>query len=566
MHLSCIYRAFVPELRRLLDAVAALASDLSLPAVLQRIVETARVLVDARYGALGVIGEADVLVEFVHSGIDSDTVDAIGHLPEGRGILGLIVQHPEPLRLTSISEHPDSYGFPPNHPPMNTFLGVPIRVRGTVFGNLYLTEKRGGGEFTQEDEDMTVALAAAAGAAIHNARLYEEAQRREFLLEAVRDVSAELLGGQPGDRVLQAVADRARRLAGADVATIVLPDASSTRLVIEVVAGVGAEVLAGIAFPRDASLSGEVMRTGRSLVLDDASAEKIAHQPVIRAADLGPCVVVPLLRDAQPAGTLLVGNRKGNRRFTETDLRLVETFAAQASLALESARTQRELHRLALVEDQERIARDLHDTVIQQLFATGMSLQAAARSVNDQSLGDRIQVAVDDLDRTIRDIRSTIFSLQARVTHGLRDRILGVVADVSPALGFDPHVRFTGPVDAVVDDEVAGHLLSTLREALANVARHASASRADVEVVTDEGTRHVTLTVVDNGVGIADDRTRHSGLRNIAERAAGLGGQVVIERRTEGGTRLEWRVPRGQVEAAAATVDEDDAARRSAGR
>lgn len=565
MHLSCIYRAFVPELRRLLDAVAALASDLSLPAVLQRIVETARVLVDARYGALGVIGDAGTLVEFVHSGIDSATVEAIGHLPEGRGILGLIVRHPEPLRLTSISEHPDSYGFPPNHPPMNSFLGVPIRVRGSVFGNLYLTEKRGGGEFTQEDQDMTVALAAAAGAAIHNARLYEEAQRREFLLEAVRDVSAELLGGQPGDRVLQAVADRARRLAGADVATIVLPDASSTRLVIEVVAGVGAEVLVGIAFPRDASLSGEVMRTGQSLVLDDASEESRAHQPVIRAADLGPCVVVPLLRDVQPAGTLLVGNRKGTRRFTETDLRLVETFAAQASLALESARTQRELHRLALVEDQERIARDLHDTVIQQLFATGMSLQAAVRSVTDHALVDRIQSAVDDLDRTIRDIRSTIFSLQARATQGLRDRVLGVVADVSPALGFDPHVRFSGPVDAVVDDAVAGHLLSTLREALANVARHASASRADVEVGTDESTRHVTLTVVDNGVGIAEDRMRHSGLRNIAERAEGLGGSVVVERRAEGGTRLEWRVPRDQVEAAA-VVDEDDAARRSAGR
>ena len=536
--------------------------------MLQRIVETARELVDAQYGALGVIGEAGALAEFVHAGIDPATVDAIGHLPEGKGILGLIVRHPEPVRLAAISDHPDSYGFPPNHPPMRTFLGVPIRVRGEVFGNLYLTEKRGGGEFTEEDQNLTVALAAAAGAAIHNARLYEDVQRREFLLEGVREISAALLTGRSREDVLDDVADRARRLVGADVATIVLPDASTTRLVIEVAVGVGADALVGVAFPRHGSLSGEVMRTGESLVLEDASVDYRAHQPVIQTAGLGPCVVVPLLRHDRPAGTLLVGNRKGHRRFSPTDLRLVETFAAQASLALEAARTQRELQRLAVVEDQERIARDLHDTVIQQLFATGMSLQAATRSVADRSLTDRIQAAVDDLDRTIRDIRSTIFALQPRTHHGLRDRVLAVVADASQALGFDPHVRFSGPVDAVVDDAVAGHLLSTLREALANVARHAGATRADIQVEADVAVGQLHLTVVDNGIGIGDDRTRHSGLRNISERASSLGGRAAVERGRDGGTRLMWSVPlaQGVIEAGGRSGAEADATRRSAGR
>jgi signal transduction histidine kinase len=525
----------------LLDAVATLATDLSLPAVLQRIVETARELVDARYAAIGVIGDGDVLVEFVHTGIDSAAVDAIGHLPEGKGILGLIVRHPEPLRLTAISDHPDSYGFPPNHPPMGTFLGVPIRVRGDVFGNLYLTEKEGPGEFTQEDEDLAVGLAAAAGAAIHNARLYEDAQRRETLLEGIRDVGYELLSGRAVEDVLEQVAERARLLAGADVATIVLPDRSSTRLVIEVAVGLAADSLQGITFAADESLSGDVMRTGKALVLDDASAEERAHQPVIKAAGMGPCVVVPLWRGDEPAGTLLVGNRKGNRRFSVTDLRLVETFAAQASLALEHARAQRELQRLVVVEDQERIARDLHDTVIQQLFATGMSLQAATARVDDAAVTERIQAAVDDLDRTIRDIRSTIFALQPRPRGGVRDEVLAITAESAGALGFDPHVRFSGSVDALVDKEVASHLFSTLREALANVARHAAATRSDVEVAVSR--TEVRLLVLDNGIGISADRTRHSGLRNITERAEALGGTAAVAPVAEGGTQLEWRVP-----------------------
>jgi signal transduction histidine kinase len=424
---------------------------------------------------------------------------------------------------------------------MRAFLGVPIRVRGKVFGNLYLTEKAGGVSFTRDDEDLAVALAAAAGAAVHNARLYEETQRRERLLEALRDVGYGLLRGQPPEEVLHGVADRARALAEADVATIVLPDATGRQLVIEVAVGLGADGLKGVAFTAGESLSGEVIRSGEGIVLDDASAASQAFQPAIAAAGLGPCVVVPLLREGRPAGTLLVGNQLGRRQFTDADLALVETFAAQASVVLEYARAQREIQRLAIVADQERIARDLHDTVIQQLFATGMSLQAASRSVTDPLVVERIQGAVDDLDRTIKDIRSTIFALQTRSTRRVRDEVLAVTSEAAQALGFDPHVRFSGAVDALVDAEVAAHLLSTLREALSNVARHAAATRVDVEVTASPDS--VLLTVADDGIGIPPDPARRSGLRNMAERADALGGKFGAERRPDGGTSVEWRVP-----------------------
>jgi signal transduction histidine kinase len=367
------------SLRELLDAVLALGSDLDPPSMLRRIVEAAVGLVDARYGALGVLDDSGTrLSEFITVGMDAETHDRIGDLPEGHGILGLLIVDAEPLRLPDLHEHPDSFGFPPHHPPMRSFLGVPIRVRGEVFGNLYLTDKTTADAFTDVDEELAVGLAAAAAVAIQNVRL-------------------------------------------------------QTR---------------------------------------------------------------------------------------------VQSFA--------------------LVEDRARIARDLHDTVIQRLFATGLSLQGTARIVETDAPGAlaRIEAAVDDLDLTVKHIRSAIFGLEAsRVSSdGLRQRILALCREMEGPLGFAPVCLFDGPVDSVVGDDIATELLATLREALSNVARHARATRVDVDVLVSQ---QVVLRVVDDGIGPpGPDGRRGHGLENMAARAARHGGGFELVAASPAGTALEWNIPR----------------------
>jgi signal transduction histidine kinase len=367
------------SLRQLLDAVMAIGSDLDLEATLRRIIEAARALVDAQYGALGVLDlERTGLSEFITVGIGDDDRRAIGPLPKGHGILGLLIAHPRPLRLPDLNEHPDSFGFPPNHPPMTSFLGVPIMVRGEVFGNLYLTDKQSAEAFTDIDEELTVALAAAAGIAIENARLHER----------VRD--------------------------------------------------------------------------------------------------------------------------------------------------------------LALLEDRERIAMDLHDTVIQQLFATGMSLQATARLTGDREVQLRIQQSVDDLDVTIRQIRSSIFALGAgsrAPTSDVRARLLTVVGELRDALGFEPRLRFTGAIEASVSPSLAEELLVSLREVLSNVARHARATGVAIDIVVDGG--QLRLRVTDDGVGPPIDSSARTGngLPNLEKRARRLGGLFTMAPGQGGGTIVEWCVP-----------------------
>ena len=363
------------SLRQLLDAVMTVGSDLDLPSVLRHIVESAVALVDARYGALGVLDETGTsLAEFITVGIDEDARRRIGNLPKGHGILGLLIREPRPIRLPDLAEHPDSYGFPPNHPPMKSFLGVPVRVRDQVFGNLYLTDKTTAEVFTDIDEELVIGLAAAAGVAVENARLH---------------------------------------------------------------------------------------------------------------------------------------------------LRVRE---------------------LALLEDRERIARDLHDTVIQRLFATGLRLQGAARLAVRPEVEDRILQAVDDLDVTVKHIRTAIFGLEAsrRGHDGLRQRVLSLARESAGALGFEPHILFDGTLDTIAEDR-ATELLAVLREALTNVARHAGAGRVDVEVTADGD---LVLRVLDDGKGPgAERRPGAKGLANMEARAARLGGSVLIKPGPESGTLVEWRVP-----------------------
>lgn len=528
---------------QLLAAVGGLASELKLDQVLQRIVSAACWLVDARYGALGVIGEDRLLVEFVHEGIDGETVAAIGRLPEGHGILGQLIDHPEPLRLRELAEHPASVGFPANHPPMCSFLGVPVLVRGEVFGNLYLCEKHPGGEFSEADERLVVALAAAAGSAIANSRLYDEVQRREASLTALQGIATALLAGTDPDQVLHLVAAHALDIVEADTAAIALPGSAGGSLVIAAAVGEGAEELRELEVPPEASITGEVLRTGRAVAVADAASEKGAYQPVVKVLVAGPAMFVPLWLQATPAGTLAVARRKGKQPFAAGSLPLLQSFATQASVALEYARAQRELHRMAVLEDEQRIAQDLHDTVIQELFAIGLALQGSIQLATDATLQHRLQRAVDDLDGTIRGIRTAIFGLTTspRPLGGLRAEAMAVVAELAEAHGLDQRMHFDGPVEAEVGDDVRVHLIATLREILSNAGRHAGGTRIEVYLAASGG--ELVLRVLDDGVGMPAELARRSGLANIEQRALALGGTLRIQPGASGGTRLEWRVP-----------------------
>jgi signal transduction histidine kinase len=531
----------------LLEAVVAVGSELELEAALRRIVQTAVTLVDAQYGALGVIGEGGRLTGFVPTGLDEQEIARIHHWPEGRGLLGELVTHPQTLRLNDIAADPRSSGFPDGHPPMRTFLGAPILVRDEVFGNLYLTEKRGGGPFDEDDEALVVALAAAAGVAIDNARLYAEARRQQQWLRASAEVTQRLLSDDdPGD-VLALVTQHALELSGADLVVLALPMGNGQMLQIEHASGTGAAGALGLALPVQSSVSGLVMSTGKPLVVDDFSRDQRVAQVAREQLGLGPAVVIPLGSAGNVRGVLTAGRRPGSLPLAPDAVEMVATFAAQAGIGLELAEHRRDAQQLALFADRDRIARDLHDLVIQRLFATGMSLEGAGALIKDPEAGNRVRNAVDALDETIREIRAAIFSLQSHSqpeAPGVRAQILRVVEEMTALLGFAPSLRMDGRLDAAGAGAAVEHLLAVLREALSNVARHANATRADVAIVladTGHG-RELELTVRDDGNGIKP-ASRRSGLANMAERATALGGRLTAEPADGGGTILEWRVP-----------------------
>lgn len=537
------------RLRGLLDAVVAIASDLSLDSVLQRIVDAACRLAGAQYGALGVLssgGPEKRLREFVTHGITLEQRALIGDLPRGHGILGAIIDRPEPLRLDDLGKSELSYGFPPNHPPMDTFLGVPILIRDKVFGNLYLTEKRGGGSFTDEDEQIVIALAAAAGVVIENARLYDESARRHRWLEAAAEITAALLGTVSRDEALQLVADRAREVASADIATVLLRDRDEdTDLTVRVVSGAPEGSGVGSTVPVFAGLAGQVVLSGERLVLEDYHLDPRASGTPPPPPDwpaLGPMMMLPLRTSSDVDGVLVMGWTPDRRdEFHDTDVVLPATFAEQAALALQVVKGREDQALLAVFEDRDRIGRDLHDLVIQRLFAVGLTLENASRLAVRPEVAQRISRAVDDIDETIKDIRHTIFGLSAPTdTTDLRRQLSDTVDALLPVLGFAPTMRLSGPVDSGVSDTVRPHLLAVLREALSNVGRHAAASSANVAL--DVGTE-IVLTVTDDGKGISDT-SRQSGLRNIRERAEQLGGTFDVTRGEARGTVVTWRVPR----------------------
>ncbi|WTF48986.1 GAF domain-containing protein [Streptomyces sp. NBC_01604] len=528
----------------LLEAVLSVGRELDLEQALYSIVQAAAVLVDAEYAALGVIGpDGKRLSEFLTVGVTEEQITHIGNYPEGHGILGELIRNPEPLRLTKLSEHSASYGFPPHHPPMNTFLGVPIRVRDQVFGNLYLTEKRGGLQFDEDDESVLSTLAVAAGVAIDNARLYEESRLRERWLRASAEITHSLMSGSERGDVLALIAERAREITGAALAVVAVPMENTDALTVELAIGQEAEAHRGLVLPVDGSLIGEAFTHGVAVASPDVSDDERITAGPPRFSGLGPAVAVPIGSGDGVRGVVLLVREAGGTVFSEQETEPLKAFAAQAAVAMELAEHRRDAEQIAVLQDRDRIARDLHDLAIQRLFATGMTLQSAGRFIEHTEASERVLRAVDDLDETIKIIRSTIFGLREREGSsgpGLRARAVRVAGEAALVLGFAPSVRIEGLLDTHVSKEIADQVVAVLSEALTNIARHARASRADVVLETDG--REVRVTVSDNGVGIPADG-RRSGLRNMAERAEQLSGALELSSPAGGGTTLVWRVP-----------------------
>lgn len=529
----------------LLEAVLSVGRELDLEQALHAIVEAAVALVDAEYGALGVIGPTGTSLSAFHTvGVTEEQIAEIGPFPEGHGILGEVIRHPEPLRLEKISQHPASYGFPAHHPPMSSFLGVPIRIRDQVFGNLYLTEKRGGLEFDEEDESVLSTLAVAAGVAIDNARLYEDSRLRERWLLANAEITHTLMSAGAHAASLRLIAERAREITGSALAAVAVPMEDAGSLSVEIAVGMDAEAHRGLVLPLSGTLMGLAFSAAAPVASEDVGEdERISPEPP-RFEGLGPAVAVPIGTGAGGVrGVVLLAREAGRPMFSGNETEMLQGFAAQAAIAMELAERRKDAEQIAVLQDRDRIARDLHDLAIQRLFATGMTLQSAGRFIEHPEAAERVLRAVDDLDETIKIIRSAIFGLRARTggaDDGLRSRVVRVVGEETRVLGFAPSLRMEGLVDTDVPREIADHIVAVLSEALTNVARHAHADRTQVVLTTDG--HEVSLTVTDNGVGIAPEG-RRSGLRNLAERAEQLGGHLDVAGSDGGGATLRWRVP-----------------------
>ncbi|MFI2474756.1 GAF domain-containing protein [Nocardia xishanensis] len=532
---------------RLIEAMLVVTAGLDLDETLRSIVHAAIELVDAQYGALGVreTGKpGNELAEFVYEGIDDRTRVLIGDLPRGHGVLGLLFQQPKPIRLTNLSDHPSSVGFPAHHPPMRTFLGVPVQVRDEVFGNLYLTEKAGGQEFTEDDEIVVQALAAAAGIAIANARLYEQSRTRQQWLEATRDVATELLAGGEPNEVLELVTGRALALTGSACTFVALPEDPDvpseevTELVVVAAAGIDADVITGRRLAVEGSQFGSAYRTGQTVAV-----EKLPDGVFADArTQFGPALTLPLRARNTVIGVLTTLRPVDAHPLDAEAQAMMAAIADQAALALQLSDTQRRIRELDIVSDRDRIARGLHDHVVQRLFAVGLSLQATLQRARSPEVKSRLMETVDDVQAIVQDIRHSIFDLQSNNiadSSKYRKHLHGIIVDMTADSGLRTTVRLAGPV-TVLAPPLSDDVEAVLREAVSNVVRHARATMVAVELRVGD---HVTIEVADDGIGIADDVTRRSGLANLAVRAEQAGGTFQIGARPAGGTVLRWSVP-----------------------
>jgi signal transduction histidine kinase len=535
------------RLTALLDAVMAVTADLELSDVLARIVHSACELVDAKYGALGVLGpDGEHVVEFVAQGVTPQEREAIGTPPRGHGILGLLIREGRSRRIPDITSHPDSYGFPPNHPPMHSFLGTPIRIRDEVFGNLYLTEKQGAAEFSPDDEAILVALAAAAGIAIDNARQYEASRQQRRWLATTGAVTQLFLEGRDERSAMRFLARRTLELSQAQVTMVALYDDDGPLVVRAVQAGEPPDESG----PTDAAL-GTVLskRHWRELVAarepvllltrpGDPSVDGLTSD--VRALGEsdpdGPTALLPITVGDDEIGVLAVAWAADAELFVGNVVPPLAALAQQMGLALVAARGQQARSRLALLEDRDRIARDMHDHVIQRLFATGLSLQSTSRLAEHPSVRGRLNEAVDSLDAAIKDIRQTIFALhRAKPPRELHEEVAELVRASTQTLGFVPDLTIDGRLDSLTA-ELEADLVAVVREGLANVVRHAEATSASVRITVD-GT--LQIEVDDDGVGVSPGAVQ-SGLANLRERAESHGGSLHLRARTPRGTALLW--------------------------
>ena len=544
----------------LLQAALNLASDLDLPTVLQRFVAASADLTGARFGAINVLDARGRSTTFVHTGVDERLAAMLGHGPHAVGVLGSIPARGT-LRLDDLTQHPSFRGFPPNHPPMGAFLGAAVRVRERVFGYLYLSEKSGG--FTSDDDTVVLTLAAAAGVAIQNAQLYAEAAHREEWLQASQQITTMLLSGADQEEVLAEIASSSRRVAGADTAALVLPGFSDT-WVMEIVDGIAADELVGTVMPPDGRAR-TVLRDGNGLVVDSLSRARAMRVAAMRR--FGPAMYAPLQADGRGVGVLVLLRLVGSTPFDPADLATAESYAGQAALALVLAEARHAQDVAALLDERERIARDLHDLAIQQLFATGMQLETvrrrAARGVDATELTGIVEDALDNVDATVRQIRSIVHALRdPDAAAPLAERLRREASLARTGLGFAPSFVVTvdhrvldsaqslegdvATIDERVGEDLADDVVAVVREGLANAARHARASsvavRFDLDGAGPTGT--ILVEVQDDGAGLPLARERRSGTDNLAARARRHGGSFSLGTTAEGrGTLLRWQVP-----------------------
>jgi signal transduction histidine kinase len=532
------------QMEHLLRIVVGLAADLDLDATLQRIVTAAMELTGARYGALGVWGADGRLVSFLNSGIDAESTRRIGHLPVGKGVLGVLLTEAEPLRLTDISEHPAAVGFPEHHPPMRALLGVPITIRQATFGSLYLTEPNGRPAFTESDEAMARALASAAAVAIDNARLFDRVRVAAKWTEATRAITTAILSDTDPDlQPLHLIAEQACTLTDAEQAIVLIPDDADLpadevdTLVVSSAVGLLADEVTGQRVPVDGSTTGEVFRSGVPLLT-----EAFRH-PIQAFTDVGqrPAIVMPLRAQQSVIGVLAVARNEGQPPFDADHLELMSDFADHAAVALTLSMSRAHARELSVIADRERIAHDLHDHVIQRLFAAGMDLQGTiARSRSDE-VNNRLRRTVDELQATIDEIRTAIFGLQSRseTMGGFRQQVQSAIAELTEDRGIETTVRLSGPL-SVVDDALAEHATPVIIEAVSNAVRHSGAKHLAIEIAVADD---LTVTITDDGSGIDPANTRRSGLANMQRRAQRVGGHCEITSAPGGGTRIRWVAP-----------------------
>ena len=525
----------------LIEAMLVVTAGLELDTTLRTIVHTAIELVDAEYGALGIRGSGHYLSDFLYEGIDEHTREVIGHLPEGRGVLGVLIDDPQPIRLDDITRHPSSVGFPPSHPPMRTFLGVPIRIRERVFGNLYLTEKAGGQPFSADDELLVQALASAAGIAIENARLYEESRTRQLWIEATRDVSNALLSGAPLPVVYQQINEIVRTLVRAELTLIVVPDGDFDKhadevaeLIVVDAQPASESAVLGMRLPLEVGPLGKVFQNRIALRLNDFEGRLTSS-----GAFIGSTLVVPMCSSDSVVGVLIACRARDDEQFTDEQQIMMATFADQAGIALELATAQSRLNELAIVSERDRIARDLHDHVIQRLFAAGLSLQGTIPRARSVEVQQRLSDTVDELQNIIQKIRTTIFDLHGSgvASTRLRQRLEDVVGQLATP-DIRTNIHFAGPL-SVVEPALADHAEAVLREAVSNAVRHSHAANLSVSVAVAD---NLELVIDDDGIGIGGSITP-SGLHNLEARASAVGGDFTVGPANGGGTRVTWSAP-----------------------